>query len=189
MAAMRSIAGAGAMARLPLLLLLADMARAYIPPDGPDLNTAAITEVGQYPGVHADLLATSLRLLEADGRSAAAETYADPHDLAALHDGLRQASTGAGEFGIELYNSVGVAMRNTLSHFYNPETREGRTCAIPDAPAAARHAPVRALCCGALWPWAWRTACSPRRGRPPLRPPLCNSLLPIMEPRIEQLSR
>ena len=144
MAAMRSIAGAGAMARLPLLLLLAAMSRAYIPPDGPDLNTAAITEVGQYPGVHADLLATSLRLLEADGRSAAAETYADPHDLAALHDGLRQASTGAGEFGIELYNSVGVAMRNTLSHFYNPETREGRTCAIPDAPAAARHAPVRA---------------------------------------------
>jgi hypothetical protein len=66
-----------------------------------------------------------LRLLSADGRAAAAETFSDPHDLAALHDGLRQASTGAGEFGIELYNSVGVALRNSLSHFYNPETREG----------------------------------------------------------------
>jgi hypothetical protein len=75
--------------------------------------------------VHIDLLSTSLRLLSADGRAAAAETFSDPHDLQALHDGLRQASTGAGEFGVELYNSVGVALRNSLSHFYNPETREG----------------------------------------------------------------
>lgn len=79
----------------------------------------------QYPGVHMDLLATSLRLLAADGREPAAEAFSDPHDIAALHDGLRQASTGAGEFAVELYSSVGVAMRNSLSHFYNPETREG----------------------------------------------------------------
>ena len=64
--------------------------------------------------MHIDLLSTSLRLLSADGRAAAAETFSDPHDLAALHDGLRQASTGAGEFGIELYNSVGVALRSSI---------------------------------------------------------------------------
>ena len=32
---------------------------------------------------------------------------------------------GAGEFGAELYSSVGVVLRNSLSHFYNPETGEG----------------------------------------------------------------
>ena len=32
---------------------------------------------------------------------------------------------GAGQFGVELYSSVGVVLRNSLSHFYNPETGEG----------------------------------------------------------------
>ena len=137
------------MAALLLAAQLLGLSQAYIPLDGPDLNTANTQPTGEYSGVHADLLATSLRLLEADGRSAAAEAFSDPHDLAALHDGLRQASTGAGEFGIELYNSVGVAMRNTLSHFYNPETREGRAYSFghlfPAAPATAAHAPALSL--------------------------------------------
>ena len=140
---------------LPLaLLMLSQVARCYLPPEGPDLRTARIVDPGEYPGAHADLLAVrtcfshrndsaqlrlaraqlthtglslqaALRLLEADGRQLAAETYADPHDIAAVHDGLRQASTSAGEFYIELYGSTGTALRNSLSHFFNPETREG----------------------------------------------------------------
>ena len=43
---------------LPLaLLLLSQVARCYLPPEGPDLRTARIVEPGEYPGAHADLLA------------------------------------------------------------------------------------------------------------------------------------
>ena len=43
---------------LPLaLLLLSQVARCYLPPEGPDLRTARIVDPGEYPGAHADLLA------------------------------------------------------------------------------------------------------------------------------------
>ena len=41
----------------PALLLLSQVARCYLPPEGPDLRTARIVEPGEYPGAHADLLA------------------------------------------------------------------------------------------------------------------------------------
>ena len=52
---------------LPLLLLPSP---GYIPPAGNDLLTATLSEPGKYAGVHIDLLASSLRLLSADGRAA-----------------------------------------------------------------------------------------------------------------------
>ena len=41
----------------PALLLLSQVARCYLPPEGPDLRTARIVDPGEYPGAHADLLA------------------------------------------------------------------------------------------------------------------------------------
>jgi hypothetical protein len=100
-------------------------ARAYIPPAGPDMKSAHVVTAGQFLGAHGEIFAAALRLLHADGRAAVAASYADPHDQAAFYDGLRQASTASGDFKVELYGSVGRVPRNALSHYFNPETREG----------------------------------------------------------------
>ena len=74
----------------------------YVPPQGPDMRTAHVIVKGQFPGTHGDITQAALRLLEADGRGEAAASYTQPDDMAALYDGIRQASTAAGHFNTEL---------------------------------------------------------------------------------------
>ena len=118
-----------------LLAGLLTVANGYIPPEGPTLKAAHVIVHGQFAGTHGDIFQAALRLLQADGREDAAAAYADPADVAALYDGLRQANTASGNFAVELYGSVGQVPRNTLAHYFNPQTREGMVFPLPEEAA------------------------------------------------------
>ena len=113
----------------------------YVPPQGPDMRTAHVIVKGQFPGTHGDITQAALRLLEADGRGEAAASYTQPDDMAALYDGIRQASTAAGHFNTELYGSSGTVPRNALSHYFNPQTREGMVFPLPEESADLNPSP------------------------------------------------
>lgn len=110
----------------------------YLPTPGPDASKASPFGAADFPGTNADMVRAAVRLMESDGRAAAAELYSTPEDMAGLFDGLRQAHTASGEFEMALYGSIGVPARNAFSQYYNPLTKEGFVYALPEDSAGAQ---------------------------------------------------
>lgn len=100
---------------LLIIMLIAEPARPYNPPTGPDDMTANMDD----PKTHGIIVLESLNVLAGDKRKAAADFY-EPYRQQLL-DGVRQADTSGGEFTI-----AGQAVpKNSFTHFYNPSTDKG----------------------------------------------------------------